>query len=218
MAIDKHINFFEFQKAAGKPGCPICIIVSDRAEMYIDNMLFEHISDRPFRALHRAAGGFCSFHSRNMESYRDGLAVAILSRDILEERISSFEIPKKWKPKGRCPICEERDRIEEEYLGFLAGASGDSREETELRAVFNGCEGLCAPHYASLLFTPKGKKRPIPQWLRQFHEEKFRNLKKRLDMFIDLSAYGRQGEFLELPEKDQLVWREAAHTLRGFDK
>ena len=218
MAIDKHINFFEFQKAAEKKGCPICVIVSERAEMYIDNMLFEHISDRPFRALHRAAGGFCSFHSRDMESYRDGLAVAILSRDILEDRIASFKMSKPWMPKGRCPICEERDRIEEEYLGFLAEATGDSREETELREVFETSEGLCAPHYASLLFTPRGKKRPIPQWLKQFHEEKFRNLKKRLDTFIDLSAYGRQEEFLKLPEKDQLVWREAAHALRGCDK
>ena len=215
MPLDKHINFFELQKASEKPGCPLCRIVAMRAEQYIDNMLFEHISDRPFRALHRAAGGFCSFHSRNMVSYRDGLAVAILSRDILEDRIASFEKTRPWQPKGRCPICEERSRIEEEYLGFLAASGGNSKEEEELRHIFSASEGLCAPHYSGLLFTPKGRLRAIPQWLKEFHETKFRNLLNRVNQFIELSAYGRQEEFAALSEKDQLVWKEAALALRG---
>ena len=128
MALDKHINFFEIQKASEKPGCPLCTIVAARTEQYIDNMLFEHVSDRPFRARYREAGGFCSFHARGLESFRDGLAVAILGRDILEERIDAFAKNRPWAPKGRCPVCEERDRIEEEYLSFLAGADGNGQE------------------------------------------------------------------------------------------
>ena len=215
MAVDKHINFFELQKASEKPGCPLCRIVSDRAERYIDNMLFEHVSDRGFRALHRAAGGFCSFHSRNLVSFRDGLAVAILSRDLLEDRIASFAKRKPMIPKGRCPICEEQDRIEEEYLSFLAASSGDSAEEKELRHAFCASEGLCAPHYSALIFTPRGKLRTVPAWLRDFHETKFRDLLSRVSQFIEFSAYGRQAEFAALPEKDQLVWKEAAACLRG---
>ena len=215
MAVDKHINFFELQKASEKSGCPLCRIVNDRADRYIDNMLFEHISDRGFRALHRAAGGFCPFHSRNLVSFRDGLAVAIMSRDILEDRIASFEKKRPWRPKGRCPICDERDRIEEEYLSFLAESGGDSKEEKELKALFTGSDGLCAPHYSALLFMPKGKPRAVPRWLRDFHESRFRELLCRVDKFIELSAYGRQEEFSSLCEKDQLVWKEAAAALRG---
>ena len=215
MPLDKHINFFELQKAVEKPGCPLCTIIAKRAEQYMDNMLFEHISDRAFRAACRASGGFCSFHSQGLESFRDGLAVAILGRDILEERITAFEKMRPWAPKGRCPVCEERDRIEEEYLSFLTGSGGDSKEEQELREIITASDGLCAPHYAGLLFTPKGKPRRPPAWLREFHETKFRELKKRVDNFIELSAYGRQEEFARLPEKDQLVWKELAVTLRG---
>jgi hypothetical protein len=215
MAVDKHINFFELQKAAEKPGCPLCLIVSDRAERYIDNMLFEHVSDLGFRVLHRASGGFCAYHSRNLQEFRDGLAVAILSRDILEDRITSFEKPKLWQPKGRCPICVQQDSIEEEYLSFLAASDGDSDEERELREAFTASEGLCAPHYAHLLFNAKGKPRAVPKWLKEFHEAKFHNLIRRISMFIELSAYGRQAEFSALPEKDQLVWKEAAIALRG---
>ena len=217
MAVDKHVNFFALHKASKESGCPLCRIIADRAERYIDNMLFEHVSDRPFRALHRAAGGFCSFHSRNLVSFRDGLAVAILGRDILEERIASFQKKRPWSPKALCPICIERDRMEEEYLSFLAASCGSSPEENELRLAFTGSEGLCAPHYSKLLFTPKGKSRSVAQWLREFHEAKFRELKKRVDQFIELSAYGRQGEFAALSQRDQLVWKELALVLRGAD-
>jgi hypothetical protein len=217
--VDKHINFFEFQKAAGQPGCPLCRIVADRAHRYIDNMLFEHVSDRGFRAAYRAAGGFCDFHSRGLEAFRDGLAVAILGRDILEDRIESFKKRSPWRPARPCPVCEERDRIEEEYLSFLAaageGGPGDTSESREFRAGFTASEGLCAPHYERLLVTPKGKARPIPEWLKNFQETKFDELLRRAGRFIELSAYGRQEEFAALPEKDQLVWKELALALRG---
>jgi hypothetical protein len=213
MAIEKHINFFELQKACEKPGCPLCTIVSERAYRYIDNTLFEHVADRGFRALHRASGGFCSFHSRGLVSFRDGLAVAILSRDILEDRISSFERKTPWRPKGRCPVCVEREKIEQEYLDFLSNSGGNSAEEQEFRMFFTSSDGLCAPHYSGLNFTPRGLRRTVPVWIRNFQEQKFNELKKRLDKFIELSAYGRQKEFAELSQKDQLVWKEAAACL-----
>ena len=213
--MEKHINFFELEKAAGKPGCPLCRIVSDRADRYIENMLFEYISDRGFRALHRAAGGFCFFHSGKLVSSRDGLAIAILGRDILEDRAVAFEKQKPWRPDGKCPVCVERENIEEEYLSFMAASDGNSREENEFRQFFSSSDGLCAPHYASLLITPKRKKRRVAGWLKNFHENKFKDLNKRVNQFIELSAYGRQEEFSRLSEKDQLVWRELIQVLRG---
>jgi hypothetical protein len=212
MAIEKHINFFELQKASEKPGCPLCRIISDRAYKYIDNTLFEHVADRGFRALHRAAGGFCSFHSRNLVSFRDGLAVAILSRDILEDRIDCFRYKKPWRPKGRCPVCIERENIENEYLDFLNNSGGNSAEERELQDFFTASDGLCASHYAKLV-SAKGLIKNVPAWLKNFQEDKFKELIVRLDKFIELSAYGRQKEFAELSEQDQVVWKEAAACL-----
>ena len=213
MVIEKHINFFQLQKACEKPGCPLCRIVSDRADSYIDNTLFEHISNRDFRSLYRSAGGFCSFHARNLVSFRDGLAVAILARDVLEDRITCFEKKKPWRPKGKCPVCVEREKIEQEYLDFICNSGGDSNEEQELRQFFTSSSGLCAPHYAALLFAPKGPRKNVPAWIKNFQEEKFKELKHRLNRFIELSAYGRQDEFAALSEKDQLVWKEAAACL-----
>ncbi|MDR1106756.1 MAG: DUF6062 family protein [Treponema sp.] len=211
MAADRHINYFELQKASALPGCPLCRIISDRAERYIDNLLFEHVSDRGFRKAHRDAGGFCAFHSRKLLSFRDGLAVAILGRDILEDRIAHFKKRKPWRPAGQCPICAEKDRIEHEYLGFLAGCGGAEADEQDLINAFTSSEGLCAPHYGALLSSFK----KIPPWLAEFEEQKFAALKERTDRFIELSAYGRQDEFRRLSEKDQLVWKELAAALRG---
>ncbi|GHV92968.1 hypothetical protein AGMMS50268_34710 [Spirochaetia bacterium] len=211
MAVDRHINFFELQDACKKPLCPLCRIVGDRAERYIDNMLFEHVSDRSFRKAHRLAGGFCDYHSRGLVSFRDGLAVAIMGRDILEDRIISFKNRKPWKPKERCPICVERDRIEVEYLGFIAGSNGESDDEKELRAAFTASAGLCTPHYGKLLELYK----KVPKWITDFHGHKFEELIKRVNQFIEFSAYGRQDEFRSLSEKDQVVWKELAVELRG---
>jgi len=213
MAIEKHINFFEMQKACEKPGCPLCTIVRERAYKYIDNTLFENITNRGFRAQYRAAGGFCSFHSRGLVSFRDGLAVAILAKDILEDRIHCFDRKMIWKPKGKCPVCVEKEKIEDEYLDFLSNSGGNSPEEQELRIFFTKSDGLCAPHYAGLIHTPKGSKRNPPIWIKNFQEHKFSELYKRLEVFTELSAYGRQKEFAQLSEKDQVVWKEAASCL-----
>jgi hypothetical protein len=212
MAVDRHINFFELEKAAAQPGCPLCRIVVDRAERYIDNLLFEHVSDRAFRAAYRAAGGFCAAHSRHLESFRDGLAVAILGRDILEDRLKSFTNKKFRKPKAPCPVCVEQERIEAEYLSFLAESGGDSQDEAGLRAFFTASDGFCAPHYEKLLKTVK----TVPAWIIRFQEERFRELLARTERFIELSAYGRQAEFSRLAEKDKIVWKELAVSLRGL--
>jgi hypothetical protein len=209
MAIEKHINFFAVEKASQKPGCPLCTIISEREHKYIDNTLFEHITNVGFRRLFRAAGGFCTFHSHGLLSFRDGITVAILCYDIVEDRVNCFEKQLPWKPKGKCPVCLERDKIENDYLDFLAQANGNSKEEQELRDFFTKSDGLCAPHYADLLQM----KRKIPTWLKQFHEKKFKDLKTRLDTYIRLSAYGRQTEFAALSKKDQTVWSEAAANL-----
>jgi hypothetical protein len=212
MAVDKHINFFELRDACQETGCPLCRIVSRRAAQYIDNTLFEHVSDRPFRKAYREAGGFCDFHSRNLESYRDGLAVAILGRDLLEDRLAAFVKGKVWQPAkhARCPVCVEQDNIEKEYLTFLTQSEQDSNGQ-ELQAFFTASDGLCIPHYSRLLTLTKR----VPAWLSGFHERRFSELFRRTSEFIELSAYGRQEEFARLPEADKVVWKELALALRS---
>ncbi len=208
---EKHVNYFALQKACGESGCPICRIIKDRINRYIDGMLFEHISDRTFRAQYREAGGFCSFHSKVLLNYRDGLAVAILGQGTLDDFIQDFKKRKMRKYKMPCPACAERSRIEKEFLTFIAEGSDDATADEELKEFFCASEGLCAPHYAQLV-TLKGRK--IPKWLVNFQQEKFTNLIERTKRFIDCSAWGKQKEFAALSDKDKVVWKELAANLR----
>lgn len=234
--MERHLDHFALLEACAAPGCPVCTLVAERSERYIDNMLFEHVSDRPFRAAYRAAGGFCSYHSRALSEFRDGLAVAILGRDILEDRLAAFAKGRAPRPKGRCPACVESERVETEYLGLLAelgdgkpkrnramprgrsaavaddssrGNAGDPA--LELRGTFEASSGLCAPHYGAFL---EKFGRP-PAWLAEFQERRFAELLRRIGTFIELSAYGRQPEFARLDEDDKLIWKELAAVLRG---
>ena len=202
---ERHVNWFALEKAAERPGCPVCTIVVDRSRRYIDNMLFEHVSDRGFRAAYRASLGFCREHARDLESFRDGLAVAILGSDALCEYLSFLERGKSARARGRCPACAETERVEREFLSFILSTS-----DPEFVAFFEKSEGLCVPHYARALAIG----RP-PAWLRDFQLGRFRSLASRTREFIERSAWGRQEDFARLSEADKTVWKELARALRG---
>ncbi len=211
---EQHVNYFALQKACEKPGCPLCIIIDERIDRYIDGMLFEHISDRTFRAQYRQAGGFCNEHSKTLLSYRDGLAVAILGQGTLSDYIDDFKKKKMRKYKEPCPACNERARIEKEFLTFLAEVkdNGATDSDKDLIDFFTKSSGLCIPHYTKLLTYAK----KVPKWLSDFHMHKFENLLNRTNTFIDFSAWGKQKDFANLSEDDKVVWKELAQTLRGM--
>ena len=203
---ERHVNWFALEKACARPGCPLCTIVADRSARYIDNMLFEHVSDRGFRAQYREAGGFCPTLVKNLDSYRDGLAVAILGVDILTDALPALRKRKATKPAGACPACAETERVNREFLGFLAGTSDE-----DFTRFFTTSAGLCLPHYRKLLSTVK----KVPDWLVRFQEEKFDLLLKRASAFVEFSAWGRQKDFDGLSDADKVVWKELALALRG---
>ena len=213
MTNEKHVNFFALQKASEKCGCPICNLVNERIARYIDGMLFEHISDRTFRRQYREAGGFCNRHSETLLSYRDGLAVAILGQGELTEKIEDFSKKKMRRYKEICPACLEQDKIESQFLLFIAEASKLSPEDAEeLKNLIIKGNGFCIPHYAKLV---RLLGRRIPRWLSDFQETKYKTLLKRTGDFIEFSAWGRQKDFENLSTEDKVVWKELAQTLRG---
>lgn len=208
---EKHVNYFALEKACGKKGCPLCSIIDERIEKYIDNMLFEHVSDRTFRRFFREAGGFCPNHSKQLDSFRDGLAVAILSRDVLENAYSYIMKNKVPKYKGLCPACSEELRIESEFLTFLCCLDTSDDEDKKLIEKYLNSAGLCFPHFLQLLKVSK----KIPQWLSDFEKGKVEKLLKRTIDFIEFSAWGRQDDFDKLSPEDKVVWKEAARFIRG---
>ena len=209
---DKHVHYFALEKACVHSGCPLCQIVDERIKKYIDNMLFEHVSDRGFRKQFRESGGFCNEHSRNLDSFRDGLAVAILSKDVLENAMPSLIKHKVPHYREKCPACSERDRIENEFLSFLCELSPNQNEsDDKLISLFEKSDGLCFVHFKQLVSSVK----KIPKWLFDFHIDKYNSLMERTGQFIEFSAWGRQADFSKLSENDKKVWQEVSKKIRG---
>jgi len=204
--VERHVNWFALEKACGRAGCPVCSIVEERTTRYIDNMLFEHVSDRGFRAQYRLAQGFCTRHGKNLESFRDGLAVAILGEDILQSLMAEIQSRKFKKTKALCPACSAEQTVEREFLGYIA-----ERTEHEFIEFFSRSSLLCVPHYRALCVTTK----KIPRWLIESHEARYASLLQRVRSFIECSAWGRQTDFDALSDEDKIVWKELARTLRG---
>lgn len=210
MSETKHVNFFALEKACKEKGCPFCNLINERIYRYIDGMLFEHVSDIPFRRAYRAAGGFCDRHGKILLHYRDGLAVAILGQNILSDYIEAFKKKKVPKFKACCPACIEQEKIEKDFSSFLSENHKHKETQEQLTAYFTASDGLCVPHYAKLLslFNP-------PTWLKEFQEALFSSLNERALRFIDYSAWGNQDKFESLSREDQTVWQELARVLRG---
>ena len=196
------------QKACEKPGCPICTIVDERIARYIDNLLFEHISDRKFRADYRASGGFCTEHAHALLNFRDGLAVDILGMGTLEDYIADFKKHKIRKYKGTCPACAQKAQIEADFISYLTDKH-EKNMSAELEDFFTKSDGLCVKHYAKLIRQVKR----IPKWLEKFQLDKFNSLLERAQRFYQFSAWGRQDDFAKLSDADKLVWKELARTL-----
>lgn len=208
MSDEKHVNHFALQKACEKPGCPLCTIVDERIARYIDIILFEHISDRRFRAQYRASGGFCHEHSKGLLNFRDGLAVAILGKGTLGDYLEDFKKHKMRKYKGVCPACEQKADIEKGFLSYLSEIH-ETEMQNELQDFFTKSDGLCVKHYAQLVSNIKR----IPKWLEDFQLNKFNKLSERTANFIEFSAWGRQDDFEKLSPEDKVVWKELAKSL-----
>lgn len=209
MAEEKHVNHFALQKACQKEGCPLCSIVQERITRYIDIILFEHISDRRFRADYKKSGGFCSEHSKSLLNFRDGLAVAILGKGTLADYLEDFKKHKMRVYKGTCPACVQREDIEKGFLSFLS-EKHEEKMQQELENFFTKSDGLCVKHYAQMIKQTK----KIPKWLENFQMSKFNELYQRTSKFIEFSAWGRQDDFATLSENDKTVWKELASKLQ----
>jgi len=205
MPAETHLPQIEWRAACESGACPVCHLAGKRTAKYLDSLLWEHVTDREFRYAFRAAGGFCQGHSRDLDSFRDGLAVAILHRDILGDRLEAFRKKKAFKSKAPCVICKERERVEKTYFTLLSESAGTER------AAFEASAGLCVPHYGKFLSQVR---RP-PKWITEIQEGAYRDLMRRVDVFIDYSAFGRDADFATLSPEDKTVWKELARALRS---
>jgi hypothetical protein len=207
----KHLPYFKLTEACRKEGCPVCRLVEEWVGGYFGGLLYERVNDPAFRKRFRENGGFCNHHSYRFMSYRDGLAVALTHRDLLGDWIEA--VAKNRKPPGSgeagCIVCEDSRRAERRYLETLAGYIDDP----EFGEIFRSSEGLCLPHYAML----RERARPVPGWLAEFQQERYRSLLALLDRFLDSCNFSRGEAKPALDPEEELVWKKAVRIIQGYE-
>jgi len=215
---EKHIPYFEVMDSLEVNECPICYLISDRIEKYFDTLLYEQITDFGFRKEFSKNQGFCKFHSYKFLSYNDGLAVSLTHRDLIENAINEFSTKKiklfrklfKIENKKTCMVCKYQNKIEKHYISVL----NDYLDDLELKNKFLSSEGLCIFHYR-ILFKMNSN---LPDWFRQFHINKYKELLRQIDKYIDSCNCTLGDKRPELNNNEKTIWKTAVKILFGKEE
>lgn len=160
--------------ACEREGCPVCTLVSESVQRYMDTWQYEGFSDVEHRHLLIQSRGFCPLHTWQLAQWEATTQLAVVYREVLTAilddlnrdtqllaTVSSGEVrhetawKKLWKRKGRrrkavspayerCPICRIRATAEERFSGILL----EQLHSQEMRVLLCESTGLCLQHFA----------------------------------------------------------------------
>ena len=164
----KHTAYHELLEALAGEGCPVCLLSGRSVYRYLHTLAYENVTDLDIRLELRARRGFCHAHTWQFaEEVSDGLATAIIYRDVIHSLLGEMEkrdglpgplrrlrrrppdLLDRLRPRGECPACRVRASAVERHLGTLLAHLA----EPELRDRFLVSPGLCLPHLRQALPT-----------------------------------------------------------------
>src|SRR5688572_25834518 len=130
--MEKFTSYFNLLEQLRDPACPICAQTHKSLRGFLDTYLYEGVNDDTNWNRLSAAGGWCARHSRQLESFSDGLAVALFYRHLIRKRIAALGAPKKggWffskEDRPPCPGCGYESDIEQGQLRLLSQALAEA--------------------------------------------------------------------------------------------
>jgi len=210
---EKHLPYFAVLDACETKECPICFLVKDGIERYFNNLLYENINDSGFRKKFRKNFGFCNYHSYKFLSYNDTLAISLTHRDLLIDIIHKLKTGDiRYPPRkntNKCIVCELIKEVEERYISVII----EYLDDEEFKRKFLASEGLCIPHYESLL----AKMKSPPKWLVDFNIKRYKEILSRVDRYIDSCNFSLGDKRPILADNEKLIAKQVIRTLFGFE-
>ena len=160
--MSKDTLYFDLLDACAETGCPVCRLSLKSVQRYLDNVMYEYVSDPGMRADLRAARGYCNDHGWWLTRiHGHSLGIAITYHDVVNALLDAMEsIPagrsarqraqellKRLRPAAECPACAHRRTMEDLALGALLRHV----EDEGLTAALVRSDGLCLPHFLRAL-------------------------------------------------------------------
>lgn len=152
--------------AFGREGCPVCTVVLESIDHFMDKWQYEGFTDVEHRQGLIRSQGFCPLHTWQLARHNAAFQLAVIYNEVLggiEEELnqeyqkhaaSSRASRKPWQRKqsdtldtnslyAQCPICQARANIEERIIDTLL----EQLRSEEVRSLLAQSTGLCLMHF-----------------------------------------------------------------------
>jgi hypothetical protein len=160
--MEKHTAYYELLEQLARPDCPICALAARRTHAFLERYLEEGVVHEDTWDRLAAAGGWCGRHAREIESFDDGLAVALFYGHLLKKKQVALaagqallpQVPGEASAPGlmarlggaeaqlRCTACDIEEETERTQAHLVAKALGES----EAVAAMQAHPGFCLHH------------------------------------------------------------------------
>ncbi|MBZ0299460.1 MAG: DUF6062 family protein [Anaerolineae bacterium] len=171
------MDYFEVVEAFPRSGCVLCNLLRRDVDRFIDGLVYGFMDTDEMRAAFSEARGVCSEHGWLLKQNKFGnvLGIAKLYAATLDEVLSVIEstpsqaapqkrsklnqllsgdrpgsaapLADRLEPTARCMVCERLDEREADYVQIFDQYLLDER----FRQAFAASDGLCLPHFRSVL-------------------------------------------------------------------
>ncbi|MEJ2711482.1 MAG: DUF6062 family protein [Anaerolineales bacterium] len=228
-------TYFDLLEACSQPGCPVCSVVHQSTNRYLENLFYENVNDVELRAKLVASRGFCNQHAwmALKPGVGDALGVAIIYHDVLGNVLNDLpsqppaahkdistllgHIPRQLSsaikaaitaltPQAPCPACQQREGTTRLTTTTLI----ENLHEDKLSDALAGSDGLCLPHLRLVLDQVKTSQ--DFNILLNIHIPKLQSLRDELAELIRKNDYRYSDEEFG-HERD--AWRRAISQTVG---
>lgn len=232
------LSYFRILEACAQPGCPICLLLEESVNKYLDALLYEMVTDSGTHEALRRSLGFCNEHAWRLPqvSASAALGIAIIYRSLVDQ--VSVELGATCYQQSRRSLWHKA----REVLGRLAPAAIEAAvrrlhprdrcpacvhrsametialtamvsalpDDQQLQAALHSSDGLCLPHLRRALALAREEAGFAA--LRMLAVDKLAGLQRDLDEFIRKNDYRFNAEGFGA-EADS--WRRAIGWLVG---
>lgn len=210
--LNREASFYHLNQAFSQRGCPLCRLLADVAEAYVDSLLWELVNYPDLREEINRSRGYCNQHAWLLAKSGAALGVAIILRDVIKTLLDGLQAQEagsglrnflgsrklpgnaklvdKLSPQKPCPICVKVNLFEGQYIKLLVENIVKSEE---LAKAYADSEGLCLPHFRHVLEQASPGK--ATEALMTAQQTVWQRLEQELSEFIRKNDYQYKGNF-----------------------
>ncbi len=213
--------YYDLLEVCTRAGCPLCRLTERWAEKYLDNTLYERVTDVGERGAVRDARGYCNLHAW-MLTERQGaiLGTAIIQQDVLRTALTILQsyrgqrgayrqarrLADQLRPTAECPVCAHCREMETIAIHTLL----TNQDDPQLQEALSNTDGFCLPHLIQALEQVKNDDQA--RWLVNFQRQALRELCDELSELIRKCDYRFSHEALGA---EQDSWLRATGIVSG---